>query len=185
LVELLIVTAILGVLIGVIGASIAAGVRVWDQARSFGGTEGEAAFALELIARDLRNCFEFDGVEFEGQADRLVLPGMVAVDEGSVARIGSIEYLRLDRNDALVRRTSVFRSGKQRSEQIGSGVSRIAFEYYTLTEQGGEGQRRSWQREESVSTNLPDRVDIRLVPAEDSGVAELTRTVLLPLGVRK
>ena len=42
-------------LIGTIGACLAAGIRVWDRARSFNVLENEAVMGLELMERDLRN----------------------------------------------------------------------------------------------------------------------------------
>lgn len=183
LLELLIVTAILGVVVATVGACIAAGIRVWEEARVFSALESRSLLGLEILERDLRNTFVFYGIPFSGEDRDLSFPGLMSVPSADAESgrdlpgvvIGRVGYTLESAGGELVRTVSPYASLEgvdAVQETVIEGVDRLSFTYV----EGGE-RVRSW----SSSTNLPDRVDIRLFLEEGEDRLEIERTVLLPV----
>ena len=98
LIEILVVTAIVALVVGVISACLAAGFRVWESARTCNAVESQAMLGLAILEKDLANGFVFQPVEFKGDASRLAFPclipwasgGIQADRELRVERIGTV-----------------------------------------------------------------------------------------------
>ena len=88
LIELLVVTAILGVVIAAIAGSLAGGIKVWDAARNFNEGEAAAALALAELERDLVNSFDFFDLSFSGHKDGMAFPGVVSDPEHGHMAVG-------------------------------------------------------------------------------------------------
>ena len=87
--------AIIGV--GLVG-TLSAGLRIWSRAKNTGTLYSQEAFALELVARDLRQSVVFPKIGFTGEAKQL---SFLAFSRGSVFKI---TYKFDDMQKALVRR---------------------------------------------------------------------------------
>lgn len=188
LLELLVVTAILGVVIAVIAACLGSGIRVWDEARSFKAVEGDAVFVLSLMEKDLRNAFRFSDVPFKGDGGSVSFAGLVQSADGSGlpgARIGTIGYSRSGgREGNLYRSETEYPGSEERREKIAAGAAGLALRYAAA---GTNAQARAidWADSWDSATNLPGRVSIELSFLRD-GKEPLTfvRDVTLPLGRR-
>jgi prepilin-type N-terminal cleavage/methylation domain-containing protein len=196
LIELLVVTVILGLVISVIGACLASGIRVWDASRDFNTAEVEGVIAFQSMERDLVNQFPFYAIGFTGNPTEMSFVGLVQVhgDEqanqdkaDSQKRVGTIKYsFDIGRND-LLRREWAYPGTEpdmSKAERIASFVQDMSLEYYRI---GGERKDAGvWQESWSDPTNLPAAVRISLSVTNHHGSVPLriVRTVILPLGGR-
>lgn len=179
LIELLIVTAILGVVIAAIAGSLLGGIRVYDVARSFNQGEGEAALAMEIIQNDLANAFDFFDLSFVGRGDSLVFPTVVEDPNGGGRAIAQVSYVVDDREKILLRKIEPYPDGEEHAEALLNRIETLELSYYSLVE--GKGSLPVWQSAGEMVTGFPARVDITLSFVSDSGVGEMARTVLVPL----
>ena len=176
LIELLVVGALLAIVIAAIGACLAGGIRVWDAARRFDVVEGDAALALDLMARDIRNALTFNGVPFEAEPETIGFAGVVRgseggfADEGEGAALGSIAY-RLDGAErALMRVTAVHPDGRERAEPVADAVAALRFLY-------------TWPpRDDGASpSGFPVTVTIRMTVGEERDATPFERLVTIPI----
>ncbi len=182
LIELLVVTAIMGLVVTAIGACLAGGFRLWDAAQHFGRGESDAYFALHVMSRDLRNTFPcYCNRSFDGTRNKVSFPAMVAGTPGEEPdSVGLIEYSFDTRERVLVRRTLKEQEGRAIIEEIAiSDVEDFTLIYRDRAEDGSVGAERD------STTNIPFSVDIRLTLDEgDDGkeVLDLHRIVILSAG---
>ncbi len=187
LLELLLVTAILGVLGAAVGACIVGGVRVWDAARSFGEPETDALIGLSLLQTDLVNSFGFDPVPFQGGATHVRFPALVSSGAGdgapSVAGgaygIGTIAYAFDAAQGRLVRQTVPFAEGggaSAVSETVATGLRSCTFHFRDHADGADDA---TWVDAWNSFTNRPALVEIVLEFNEPE--ARVERTVYLPV----
>ena len=182
LLELLVVTAILGLVATAIGACIAGGIRVWDHARSFNTAENEAVLGLSLMERDLMNTFSLREIRFSGKETEMSFPGLVvSEDENNGLDIGTVQYV-FDASAGVlyrkIRAPGSSREGDQGdAEKVMSGLEELKIRYYSLRDEG-DGKRR-WQEYSDGTTNFPRRVDVELRLVADGRTIETTRSIIL------
>lgn len=182
LIELLVVTAILGLVVTAIGACLAGGFRLWDAAQHFGRGESEAYFALHVMSRDLRNTFPCNcGQSFNGQRHTVSFPALVAQTPGeNPDQVGIVEYRFNRRERVLMRRILPEAEGQVILEEIAMhDVEDFELLYREREIRGTVGPERD------STTNIPFSVDIRLTMDEDDDgkeVLELHRIVILQAG---
>ena len=175
LIELLIVTALLAVVIAVVGACLGGGIRVWDAARTFGRSEQDGLIAMETLCKDLRNAFPLQAIGFAGTPNTVAFPGVITTinrEDGFRQELGRVRY-RIN-GEALVRETEVYPEGAKDSEGMVGNVVDLQFVYRADAESTMEG-----------TTNLPRWVDVTLVlrDGEDGEeYTELKRTMAIASG---
>ena len=182
LLELIVVTSILGVVVGAVAACIASGIRVWERAQTMGVLEARCLVGMEILERDLRNAFLFYDIRFRGEAGSLSFPGLAhagdwmaegAQEVESETVIGRISYALDDSRSVLLRTVSPYSAeddGQRRTEAVVSGIVDLSFKYFE------DGERVSDWRSR---TNMPDRVDISLRVGAGTDRLDLERVVLL------
>lgn len=172
LLELLIVTAILGVMVTAIGACIMGGIRVWDASRVVGRAEIEILNGMALLERDLVNAFAFDAIALDGESGRIRMPGLVPGEDagaafgsgGGVPGIGTILYRFDSAQGVLVRETRPLVSAPGTAgagEHVMAGLRdcRFAFQDHWNPESAAS----EWQDRWSSFTNWPARVSVTLL----------------------
>jgi prepilin-type N-terminal cleavage/methylation domain-containing protein len=183
LVELLVVVSILGVVIGVIGACLSGGIRVWDSAQRLTSPEGEVVLGLQVLEKDLANAFDFQAIPFAGTADSLTLAMILRVspDDGKPPerRIGTVQYTFDRAKQALLRSQWVYpRSpdAAQGQETLIPGLEQFSLLYAATDREDEAGWQDSWED----ATNRPAwvRIDLRFETEGES--QEVTRLVMLP-----
>jgi prepilin-type N-terminal cleavage/methylation domain-containing protein len=192
LIELLIVTAILGVVIGVLGACIAGGLRVWDTARAFQNAEAGAVLGLEVLERDLMNAVPLYAVPFNGNAAGIEMAGPMADAEGRT-RLGTIRY-RYDRSAGRLLRAAWAFPGEppdeNRGEALLTRLRGLDWEFCVVRERSDETDPTDdesapaeriadWSGE---ATNLPAAVRVRLTLDQDEPPLRLERTIVRAVG---
>ena len=90
LIELLIVVSIMVVIIGVIGACLSGGIRVWDSARIFNDLESDAFIAMDIMEKDIMNSLSVYSIGFDGKQSSVCFPSYITTDNRR--SIGSVVY---------------------------------------------------------------------------------------------
>ncbi len=180
LIELLVVTCIIGVLSAAIVGCFAAGVRLWDAARAFGGDEGEATLALLEAERDLRNALPVRVVPFAGDAHTLTMAGLVRDERepGTVHRVlGSIRY-RFDPADGkLLKQTWPYPAPPPADRE---GIA-IAKRLESFTCRYYEAEAAQWLDQWEDPSNMPTRVSLDLACTSGVGRIVLHQEIGIPL----
>ena len=95
-------TVIVATLFAIIGvglvSTLSAGLKIWSRAKDTGTLSSQAAFTLELVARDLRQSVNMPKIGFTGEGKQL---SFLAFSRGSVFKI---TYKFDDMQKTLVRR---------------------------------------------------------------------------------
>jgi len=97
LMELLVTVSVMGFVLITLFSAFSAGVSIYKRIREDVGTRTKVFIACEKIEKDLRNVINFSGIEFIGEAKRLVMPGYVKKIEedlpgGKSLFLGEISY---------------------------------------------------------------------------------------------
>lgn len=160
LIELMVVLAIVGVVVGVVAACLSGGIRVWESARILTSVEQEAYFGVEYFRRDVANTFRFSGIKFVGGESEVSFPSLIeAVDEdgASESRIGTVKYFYDPAQQTVNRMLWPYPSNEEEGEVevIARNVQSLKFAY-----QSGASDERSgaWTQ----PTNFPAAVSMEL-----------------------
>lgn len=181
LLEILVVTAILGVVGSVILSAFATGIRVWECAQRANGPSENAELALARIERDLMNARPFYAVDFLGKSDRILFPGSVAwVDrEGGAHRtIGRIAYSYEPARNALVRRAWAYPCRDPDAtapEEVLANVTAGTFSY--LVKPREKGERPEWKGTWDANGDFPLGVRIEVVLESGTNTIRFIRTI--------
>jgi len=179
LIEVLVVTAILGIAISVIAACLAGGVRAWDAARSFNRLEAEALAGMTAIEKDLRNTFEFYAAPFSVEPSAMSFPGLAPLEESTLSRIGTIRYTWDPKGRRLLRVAWPFPG----PEGLGTGREALISNLDALSlEYGSSGSSRDQTLWISETTNLPNAVRLRLWLSDTRDTVTLERTIVIKAG---
>ena len=197
LIELMVVTAIIGMVVAAIGACLAGGMRAWDAARTFNLVESDAAVALSIMERDLRNSLNFPQVGFQGAPSTMSFPRLVesaggggnavrvsgvasSRAPGGVRKAGTVGYFLDQGRKGLMRKEWAFPSkapSDKDAENILPNAAAADFEFYKASSEAGG----TWQHEWHESTNLPSMVRINLSLENSGNKIRISRTVVLPI----
>jgi len=177
LIELIVVTAILGVVIGVIGACLAGGIRVWDSARTFNTLERDALIGLAMMEKDLMNELPIHAIAFEGAPDSVKLPALLRTAEGMA--VGSVEYSFDEHDRTLVRRERSCEGADLRTERLMENLKNIALTYFSLQKGDDKNAKVTWKEMDAPVTNFPGKVVVALLLSDADRKFEITRTVIL------
>ncbi|MDI6774506.1 MAG: prepilin-type N-terminal cleavage/methylation domain-containing protein [Verrucomicrobiota bacterium] len=187
LIEVLVVTAIVALLVGAIGACLAGGFRVWDSARTCNVVDGQAMIALAVLERDLMNGRPFHEIEFRGSPDQLTIPGLAPSrdpGEGPAERLGTIQYTFDPVARSLIRSSWAFPSGARPAcdvEKLLAGVSGARFRYWAGPGGADSPAVGEWRKEWRSPTNFPGMVRVDFAFGDDRRSFEISRTFVLPL----
>jgi prepilin-type N-terminal cleavage/methylation domain-containing protein len=177
LIEVLVVAAILGIVVAALGACLAAGFRVWEEARRFGKGEQDVLLAVALIERDVANAFPFYAIPFAGSAEQVSFAGLVeaavaesGADTTNVRRIASIRYTRSADRSVLLRKVWTYPAPEpadEAAEGLVAGVGSVAWGY---RRHGADPWLTSW----TDPTNVPAEVSLTIELAADGYRVERT-----------
>ena len=176
LIELSIAAAIGVLVIAAVVVAFAGGLRVWERLRGGSSDLLDAAMAIEWLQRDVHNAAGSRLASFEGRADELRMPVLVAVP-GLAPTAGSlldITYALRKESQTLERRWAALPPGgaSPGSEALIAGVESVRFAYRA----GGGDWQSSW----SSATNRPTAVQVAIRLGPDRGNLEIQRTIVIP-----
>ena len=180
LVELLVVVSILGLVTGVVGASLAAGIRAWQMARTFGTVEAQALVGARILKRDVMNTFAFYAIPFKGSRREMTFPAIVDTtpeSENPSPRLGSVSY-RYNRYERVLERqvtalASEITAPSQDPERLVRDVEDLVIRYGEVGKNG-----LSWEASWDNTTNHPEVVEIELTVKTDTGPLVIRETIV-------
>jgi prepilin-type N-terminal cleavage/methylation domain-containing protein len=172
LVELLVVTAILALVVSVIGACLSGGIRAWETAREFGSAEAQAAIGLRILERDIMNSFPFYAVPMTGSREEITFAGPVRGGETMSERIGTVLY-RYDRyRGTLERKTWTFPGEEPQAGEIVVPVAASLVFRYRSAPDG------AWAEAWTDVTNRPFAIEVELGLDDSPSGLTITRTII-------
>ncbi|MFO7871962.1 MAG: prepilin-type N-terminal cleavage/methylation domain-containing protein [Kiritimatiellia bacterium] len=190
LIELLVAVLILGVVIGVIGASVSGGIKVWEKAVEHHAVESKVIPGLGITAKDLAGVPDFYGVAFKGERSEFSLPVRLDGSEAEgVGRMGTVRYSFDFRRGALMRKTWPFPGAEpppgRGEENLFDGAESVKFLYLEAPREdksdglveGPDGA--VWHEEWHNPTNPPSAVRIEVSFSGEGGRKTFSRTVVL------
>lgn len=181
LIEVLVVTGVLGAVGLVIGSALAAGIRVWERAKVVNGPREEADLVVTRFARELMNACPFYALEFEGAPERVAFPAILArQDEEGAERetFGEVVYSYNRAKKALIRTVAAYPrepGAKQASETVLADVVALQLRYLKRARTAGE--KWEWLDSWSEQSRFPHGVRLALTIADGTGTTRLLRTI--------
>jgi prepilin-type N-terminal cleavage/methylation domain-containing protein len=172
LIELLIVISIMAVIIGVIGACLSGGIRVWDSARVFNDLESDAFIAMDIMEKDVKNSLSVYVVGFEGGKSEMSFPGYIDTEKG--LGIGIIRYELDENNHVLLRREQTWKGHDLQKEQLLNNIKALDFTYYME-------MTSVWQNAGESITNFPDKVEVKVLLGRGEREVLIERKILMPV----
>ncbi len=137
LIELLIVTSLIALIGLAVFTAFSRGIAVWDLAQKTDKKEPEVRFALEKMATELRNSFDFSGIAFTGIKEQLSFS--TYIDAGAATgdprrEPGKVTYIFDGNAGALLRiqerYIDIFREERPSPKKFISGLTGFGFGYY-------------------------------------------------------
>ncbi len=181
LIELLVVLLILSLVVTVIGASLAGGIRAWEAAYRFDVGESDTYLGLRVVQKDLMNSIPFHDIPFAGDSESVTIPSLSPASTGSDEErmeIGSVRYTFDHSRRALIRQAWTFPGkapvGTAGGEEVIRNMERLEFRF-----RGDEGVDGEWAGIWEEPTNHPAVVEISLEP-DSEDMAAVKTTVVLP-----
>ena len=193
LIELVLVTAILGVIGMAVYGTFANGISIWKKVTEDSVTEDINLF-FEKISSDLRNSFKLTGIRFKGEKTKVSFPLKIRYsgDDDIENTIGQITYYIDKRKRALIRKeanySEVYRKKSGSKRILFENISSLEFKYYVYDE---KYKRYSWvtrwqERDETfgiqVEERLPLIIKIEVGIPGDKGEQKFVKTMVLPTG---
>ena len=180
LIEMLVVTAVMGLVIACVGACLAGGIRVWESTRTFNRVESEVYYALHVMERDLHNTFAFHGVPFSGGSGAATFPAWYLAPEAeAVRRIGAVQYTFDPYAGVLLRGHWAFPDSPNAlsGEPLIQGVRRFGLRYRG----GAPGRLGGWQEQWSDPTNHPHAVEVSIAMEGRDDTEPYEKTIVMPV----
>lgn len=180
-------TAILAVVVGVIGACLMAGMRVWRQAQDFTALEAAALIGFTSVEKDFANCIRLSQIPFSGQLGERGGPELrfasLIPDDGVDGGycIGRVTYLFDRQRGAFLRGQQPLPPGDEEEESpemeslVDTRLDRVEIEYSFVEKNGELG---GWR---DTATNIPRvvRITLGLAAAGNRPSAVMERTIAL------
>jgi prepilin-type N-terminal cleavage/methylation domain-containing protein len=184
LIELLVVVLILSVILGVVGASLMSGIRVWDSARAFHDKQSPLAIGFDTMSKDIMNAPPCYAIPWQGTAAEIIMPTLVpgrSTGQESLPvappRLGRVRYYLDPASHELRRKVWAVPDAEPGfGEQLMTGIQRAAFEYRARSADGYGPWISTWSSE----TNQPVAVRMTLEVARGGGQPVTYQRVVVP-----
>ena len=182
LIELLLVTVILSIVGLAVYSAFSSGVRVWRRIVKNIPQEDISIF-FERISRDLRNSFQYAGVEFYGAKEKIGFPTLVISQKPEVPKheFGYVTY-SLDSSHDSINRTQadysqLYRDVVPQARTLVDNIEHLTFQYYSYD---SDEEKYYWKSVWEEKENLPVAVKIELGFYDGENKTDYSRTVYIP-----
>ncbi len=182
LLELIVAAALVGAASIVVAGAFAAGVRIFERTRQFGGY-GESVLAMELMQKDLHNAAPFRLGEFRGGRTWIEIP-LVVRRPGPAEDVGYLGRVRYEagRNGHTLDRVATAYLSPDHPEEVRETVisvlDGVRFEFGSMG--SADAAPVSWADEWTSPTNLPAAVRMVVGSKQNGERIETSRMVVLP-----
>lgn len=179
-IELLVVTAMLGVISLAIYAIFNNGLRVWQKINKPLAEEDINIF-FDKWAGDLRNCLKSSGVVFMGNKSTLEIPTLVNSAGLNKKTIGKVVYSYDEQAKILNRQQSDFSQLYNKEEgrftQMLKNVAFFKFEYYYYDTE----KKAYFWKDECLSGSMPLAVKVELGYDDQTKNGKFVKIVNIPI----
>ena len=191
LIELILVTAMLGVIGLALFGTFANGIHIWEKVTQESVAEDISLF-FEKISYDLRNSFKMTGMKFRGGKNKVSFPANIKMrgDESIKNSIGQVTYYFDRRKHILNRReatySEVYRHKPGSKRILAEGLSSLSFTYFIYD---ANKKKYSWvtswqERDEPfgivVEDHLPLIIRIEVGIPTEQGEQKFVKTIPIP-----
>ena len=178
LVELLIVSALLAIISMAVYAVFNSGVKIWQRIGDLTWEE-DLNILLDKLQSDLRNSFDFQGIDFTGEKDKLAFATIVDSARLKKKTVGQVAYFFDTYSGTLSREerdyAHIFGEDRGRVSVVSTNIRFLRFQYRYYDE---EMKRYIWN-DQWATEGLPGAVRVEL-EFDDGDAARITRTVDIP-----
>lgn len=183
LVELLVVTVLLGVLSLTLFSVFTSGIRIWQRVNRNLAEEDLCIF-LDKFSLDLRNSFKFASIPFKGNEYSLEFATLVDSGAMRARTVGKTVYLYEPVGEQLMRQekdyAQAYSDAQSASGELLKNVKSLRFQYYRYIKDKDEFiWQAEWPEEE-----LPLAVRMELEFDNGRAIAKFSRTVSIPVSFR-
>lgn len=189
LVEMLVVLTLFALAAIAVTTVAGGGLRIFRRAQFVSVYQTDLLLGLERMEKDLRGCFVFDTIPFEGSASHVSFPAMVSRWDGSGRTFtrapGRVTY-RLDPlAGGLIRRDQNY---SQATKEDGGGNDRLLATdvdllQFSYCKYDARGEKYIWQTTwGKEDEGVPAAVKLRMKVSAPGGISNFERTLLLPAG---
>ncbi|MCX5694078.1 MAG: prepilin-type N-terminal cleavage/methylation domain-containing protein [Candidatus Omnitrophica bacterium] len=180
LVELLVVTAMLGIISLAIFSTFNNGFKVWQKINKPLAEEDLGIF-FDKLAQDLSNCVKSSSILFTGDASSFGVPTLVNSSRLKVNSLGLVVYSYDQQSGLLYREQKDFSQLYNHQDAspvvLLKNISFLKFEYYYFDKQE---QKYVW-KEEWSGAGLPLAVRVGLNLNDSSETDKIIRTINIPI----
>lgn len=182
LVEMLIVTVILGVVSLAINAALNSGVRVWRRINQELPQEDLNIF-FDKFSADLHNSLKYADQKLVGQAQELELPTLVTSLRFPARLPGKIAYVYNSQDKTLSRKlkdySDIYNDDEGMTLAALKNVQSLEFSYAFIDNQT-RGYGYLWQQEWDKE-DLPRAAKVELEIKDEDKIRKFSRTVSIPV----
>lgn len=181
-------TVIFAILSLAIFSSVSLGINVYKRITTSSGGYKDAIIALAKLEKEIANCIEFNGIDFEGGSSYLEFCSIFNTTRSEselVPTIGRLRYSFDRENGTILKEKYTFpyslRKAGEETVVIASGLKRVSFSYFYRNE---ETEGYEWTDHWPGKGSLPAgvRVELRLEGKEE--LLEISKTIFLPVALR-
>lgn len=190
LIETIIATAIFSIIALAVYSTFSQGVKLWQRLTQQ-TPASELNMVFEKMSFDLRNSFEFTGINFVGGEDNIAFATLVLTaneDKQKALSLGEVGYFFDAQTGSLNRQqrnySQVYQNKSTLLRQMMNNVKSLSFQYYYYNPvQETYIWKDNWRVEEGEKErSIPLAVRIRLEFDENTKEEEVTRTITIPAG---
>ena len=142
LIELMLVTVMLGMVGLTIVSTFAGGLKIFNRMENYTAAKADVLLCMEKMEKDLRSTFPVKGIDFIGEPRKMTFPAMLRtpLGKGSIGEaVGSVSYFLTDRlqEKGLVREEkkyalAVNKTSTERGDAaVLTTVEDIEFQYFS------------------------------------------------------
>jgi prepilin-type N-terminal cleavage/methylation domain-containing protein len=181
LVELLVVTAMLGIISLAIFSTFNNGFKIWQRINKPLGQEDLSLF-FDKLNQDLNNCVKSGNIPFTGDQNNLGIPALVNSSRLKIKTVGLATYSYDQQSGVLNRQQKDFSQIYSRQESdmqpLLKNIGSFKFEYYCFDKQK---QEYLWKEVWSDS-GIPLAIRVELSLNDSSGSDKIIRSITIHVG---
>jgi prepilin-type N-terminal cleavage/methylation domain-containing protein len=180
LIELLLVTAMLGIVSLAIFSTFNNGFKIWQKINK-SLVEEDLGIFFDKFAQDLSNCLKNSSIPFTGDQHKLVIPTLVSSSRLKSRTVGQATYSYDRQSGWLTRQANDFSQCYSHQEDnpiaLLKDIEFLKFEYYYFDLQK---QEHIW-KEEWQEMGFPLAVRVSLKLNDSTGTDKIIRTISIPI----
>jgi prepilin-type N-terminal cleavage/methylation domain-containing protein len=181
LVEMLVVTAMLGVISLAIFSTFNNGFKIWQKINK-PLLEEDLGIFFDKLSQDLSNCLKSSSLPFSGDQNNLGVPVLVNSPRLKVRSLGLVTYSYDHQSGILYRQQKDYSQLYNRQEDtpvpLLKNLQFFKFEYYYYD----KNKKENLWREEWPGAGIPLAVRVGLSLNDSSGTDKIIRTISIPIG---